>query len=84
MAIKNHNCKWCDLECVWPLLLFFIARELASGLTHLNTFQFFDRFGHFWYDVKSVTHNIRKGEYKQRFTLSREGTGTLTPLVRPS
>jgi len=35
------------------------------------------------YDVKSVTHNIRKGEYKQRFTLSREGTGTLTPLVRP-
>lgn len=36
------------------------------------------------YDVKSVTHNIRKGEYKQRFTLAREGTGTLTPLVRPS
>jgi hypothetical protein len=35
------------------------------------------------YYVKSVTHSIRKGEYKQRFTLTREGTGTLTPLVRP-
>lgn len=34
------------------------------------------------YYVKSVTHSIRKGEYKQRFTLTREGTGTLTPLVR--
>ena len=36
------------------------------------------------YYVKSVTHSIRKGEYKQRFTLTREGTGTLTLLVRPS
>ena len=36
------------------------------------------------YYVKSVTHSISKGEYKQRFTLTREGTGTLTPLVRPS
>jgi hypothetical protein len=35
------------------------------------------------YYVKSVTHSIRKGEYKQRFTLNREGTGSLTPLVRP-
>lgn len=35
------------------------------------------------YYVKNVTHSIRKGEYKQRFTLSREGTGSLTPLVRP-
>jgi hypothetical protein len=34
------------------------------------------------YYVKSVTHSIRKGEYKQRFTLTRDGTGTLTPLVR--
>ncbi|MGB7923293.1 MAG: hypothetical protein WCF57_08615 [Pyrinomonadaceae bacterium] len=36
------------------------------------------------YYVKTVTHSIRKGEYKQRFTLTREGTGSLTPLVRPS
>jgi len=35
------------------------------------------------YYVKSVTHDIRRGEYKQRFTLTREGTGSLTPLVRP-
>jgi phage protein D len=34
------------------------------------------------YYVKSVTHSISKGEYKQRFTLTREGTGTLKPLVR--
>ncbi|MBW3571853.1 MAG: hypothetical protein KY467_12180 [Gemmatimonadetes bacterium] len=35
-----------------------------------------------WY-VQSVTHSIKKGEYKQRFTLNREGTGSLLPLVRP-
>ena len=28
------------------------------------------------YYVKSVSHSIRKGEYKQRFTLTREGTGS--------
>ena len=33
------------------------------------------------YYVKSVTHNIKKGEYKQRFTLTREGVGALSPLV---
>jgi hypothetical protein len=35
------------------------------------------------YYVKSVTHSIdiRKGEYRQRFTLTREGLGTLTPFV---
>jgi hypothetical protein len=37
------------------------------------------------YYVKSVTHkiNVLKGEYKQSFTLTREGTGTLTPFVSP-
>jgi hypothetical protein len=35
------------------------------------------------YYVKSVTHSIRRGEYKQRFTLTREGVGSITPLVRP-
>ncbi|TAH37115.1 MAG: hypothetical protein EYC70_09040 [Planctomycetota bacterium] len=33
-----------------------------------------------WY-VASVTHRIRIGEYKQSFTLSREGVGALTPVV---
>lgn len=34
--------------------------------------------------VKSVTHSIdaMKGEYKQKFSLTREGVGTSTPLVR--
>lgn len=35
-----------------------------------------------YYYVQSVSHSISKGEYKQRFTLTREGTGSLTPTVR--
>ena len=35
-----------------------------------------------WY-VRRVTHNIRKDEYKQSFTLAREGVGSTTPVVRP-
>ena len=35
------------------------------------------------YYVKSVGHSIRKGEYKQQFTLTREGLGPITPVVRP-
>jgi hypothetical protein len=35
-----------------------------------------------WY-VKRVTHTIRKEEYKQRFTLAREGEGSTIPVVRP-
>jgi hypothetical protein len=31
--------------------------------------------GHYY--VKSVTHTIKKGEYKQQFTLTREGIGSL-------
>jgi hypothetical protein len=36
------------------------------------------------YSVKSVTHRIQRGVYTQTFKLSRGGTGTLTPVVRPS
>jgi hypothetical protein len=35
-----------------------------------------------YYYVKSVTHNISKGQYTQSFTLSRDGTGALLPVVR--
>jgi hypothetical protein len=35
-----------------------------------------------YYYVKSVTHKIGKGEYTQSFTLSRDGTGALLPVVR--
>jgi hypothetical protein len=35
------------------------------------------------YYVKSVTHRIRKGEDKQRFTLAREGAGSCTQEVIP-
>jgi hypothetical protein len=33
------------------------------------------------YYVNSVTHNIRRGEYKQNFQLSRDGLVSLTPKV---
>ncbi|ATZ28749.1 hypothetical protein ACFZBM_22475 [Streptomyces lavendulae] len=35
------------------------------------------------YYVSSVTHDIRRGEYKQGFTLTRDGLGSLTPVVIP-
>jgi hypothetical protein len=36
----------------------------------------------FWY-VKKVTHTLTRTEYSQKFSLSREGSGTLTPVVIP-
>lgn len=33
------------------------------------------------YYVESVTHNIKQGEYKQNFTLSRDGVISNTPVV---
>lgn len=35
------------------------------------------------YYVKKVTHSIRMGSYKQKFTLTREGTGSTVPVVIP-
>jgi hypothetical protein len=35
------------------------------------------------YYVQMVTHRIKRGEYKQSFTLKREGLGSLVPLVVP-
>jgi hypothetical protein len=36
-----------------------------------------------FYYVKSVSHSISKGQFKQRFSLTREGIGALTPVVVP-
>jgi hypothetical protein len=36
-----------------------------------------------FYYVDSVTHNIKRGEYKQSFRLSRDGLVTQTPVVVP-
>jgi len=36
-----------------------------------------------FYYVKQVTHHIRKGAYRQRFTLTREGLGAISPVVVP-
>ena len=35
------------------------------------------------YLVTKITHLIRSGEYRQQFTLAREGLGALLPVVRP-
>lgn len=35
------------------------------------------------YYVQQVTHTIREGSYTQNFTLTREGTGSITPVVVP-
>ena len=35
------------------------------------------------YYVESVTHNIKRGEYKQSFSLSRDGVVSQTPVVMP-
>ena len=41
-----------------------------------------DSYSGFYY-VQQVTHNLSKGSYKQSFTLNREGTGALSPVVVP-
>ena len=33
------------------------------------------------YYVKQVTHRLKRGEYKQSFSLSRDGHGALSPVV---
>jgi hypothetical protein len=35
-----------------------------------------------WY-VKSVTHSMKKGEYRQKFSIERDGLGALLPWVTP-
>lgn len=35
------------------------------------------------YYVQNVTHKLKRGEYTQSFTLSREGVGSITPTVIP-
>jgi hypothetical protein len=35
------------------------------------------------YYIKSVKHSISRGQYKQQFTLTREGKGSTLPVVRP-
>ncbi len=36
-----------------------------------------------FYYVKRVSHTIERGSYRQNFTLSREGTVSILPVVRP-
>ena len=41
-----------------------------------------DTYDGFYY-VQQVSHRIRKGRYTQSFTLNREGTGALSPVIVP-
>lgn len=41
-----------------------------------------DAHGGFYY-VQHVTHRLREGSYTQSYTLTREGTGTISPVVPP-
>ena len=34
------------------------------------------------YYVRRVSHRISRGQYEQKFTISREGTGSLTPVLK--
>ncbi len=36
-----------------------------------------------FYYVKRVTHRIQRGQYKQSFTLKRDGFGAMSPVVMP-
>jgi hypothetical protein len=36
-----------------------------------------------FYYVKQVEHTVKRGSYRQSFTLTREGTGSITPVVVP-
>jgi hypothetical protein len=52
----------------------------ARGLVGLRGAGFsYDGF----YYVKRVSHSIQQGEYRQRFTITREGVGSTTPVVIP-
>lgn len=52
----------------------------ARGLVGLRGAGFsYDGF----YYVKKVKHMLKSGQYTQHFTLTREGTGSTTPLVIP-
>jgi hypothetical protein len=41
-----------------------------------------DSYGGFYY-VQQVSHTLRRGSYQQSFTLTREGTGALSPVIPP-
>jgi hypothetical protein len=52
----------------------------APGLVGVRGAGFlFDGF----YRVRSVSHTLRRGGYKQQFELSRDGVGSTTPVVPP-
>jgi hypothetical protein len=36
-----------------------------------------------FYFVEEVTHRLARGSYMQKFKLTREGTGSTTPVVPP-
>jgi hypothetical protein len=56
----------------WPLQARSVVGVRGAGYSY---------DGLYW--IKSVTHNIERGKYTQSFSLAREGTGALLPVVVP-
>lgn len=77
------------------LAALFVTSEVVSGTGQLDVLRYGKVFkarqlaavrgaGNYYdgkYYVKSVTHNIKRGEYKQSFTLARGGTGSSVATV---
>lgn len=77
------------------LAALFVTSEVVTGTGQLDVLRYGKVFkarqlaavrgaGSYYdgkYYVKSVTHNIKRGEYKQSFTLARGGTGSSVATV---
>jgi hypothetical protein len=77
------------------LAALFVSSEVVTGTGQLDVLRYGKVFkarqlaavrgaGSYYdgkYYVKSVTHNIKRGEYKQSFTLARGGTGSSVATV---
>ncbi|TPN48530.1 hypothetical protein FJ976_19210 [Mesorhizobium sp. B1-1-9] len=82
---------------LWAVGKLFASSDVVSGSGQLDVLRYGHVFkarqlaavrgaGDYYdgkYYVKSVTHNIKRGEYKQSFTLARGGIGSSVSTVNP-
>jgi hypothetical protein len=82
---------------LWAVGKLFASADVISGSGQLDVLRYGHIFkarqlaavrgaGDYYdgkYYVKSVTHNIKRGEYKQSFTLARGGIGSSVSTVSP-
>ena len=68
------------------LLAQVVGVNLSGGVLNARSLVGVRGAGHAFdglYYVKSVTHKIKRGEYKQSFTLTRNGLVSTVPTVNP-